>query len=106
MVASKEYFFYLKQAFKKNHVHGYMIGRKANRKICIYPENDKWIVSEIRRGEEISPAEYDYDAIWLACEDIIARLSKNEKHRKKIWMDWASHSNWAEKMSQDLKAIK
>ena len=102
MVSSKVYFYYLKTAFKKNHVHGYMIGRKANRKTCIYSEEGKWIVSEVRRGVAVSPAEYNLDNIWHACEDIIARLARDEKHRKKIWMDWASPSNWAEKMDEPI----
>ena len=102
MVPPKEYFYYLKTAFKKNHVHGYMIGHKANRKICIYAEGDKWIVSEVWRGVAVSPTEYNLDNIWHACEDIIARLARDEKHRKKIWMDWASPSNWAEKMDEPV----
>lgn len=102
MVSPKEYFYYLKTAFKKNHVHGYMIGRKANRKTCIYSEGDKWIVSEVRCGVAVSPTEYNLSDIWRACEDIIARLARDEKHRKKIWMDWASPSNWAEKMDEPV----
>ena len=78
MVPPKEYFYYLKKAFKKNHVHGYMIGRKANRKTCIYPDNRKWVVSEIQHGVAISPVEHGYYDIWKACEDIIARVSRNE----------------------------
>ena len=102
MVTPEEYFYYLKTAFKKNHVHGYMIERKANRRTCIYSENGKWVVSEIKHGMAISPIGYDPDDIWHACEDIIARLSKDEEHRKKIWMDWASLSDWAEKMDGPL----
>ncbi|MBR6223702.1 MAG: hypothetical protein IKQ71_09710 [Lachnospiraceae bacterium] len=102
MISSEEYFGYLKKAFKKNHVQGYRIGCKANRKICIYKDHGKWIVSEIQQGLAISPTEYDPDDIWHACEDIIERLAKNEEHRRKIWMDWASPSNWAEKMDEPL----
>ncbi len=105
MVSPKEYFYYLKKAFKKNHVHGYMIDRKANRKTCLYSENGKWVVSEVRRGAAVSPKEYDLDDIWHACEDIIARLSRDEEHRKKVWMDWASPSNWAEKMDVEIVPI-
>ena len=102
MVPPKEYFFYLKNAFKKNHVHGYMIGKKANRKICIYLENRKWIVAQFRNGVPCSVVEYKYNDIWHACEDMIARLAKDEKHRKKIWMDWADSTYWSEKMSEPI----
>ena len=84
MVPAEEYFYYLRKAFKKNHVHGYMIDRKANRKTCIYSENGKWVVAEIRRGVAVSPKEYNLVDLWHACEDIIARLSRNEEHRKRI----------------------
>ena len=53
----------------------------------------------------MSPKEYDLDDIWHACEDIIARLSRDEEHRKKVWMDWASPSNWAEKMDVEIVPI-
>ena len=106
MVPPKEYFYYLKKALKKNHVHGYMIDRKANRKTCIYSENGKWVVSEIRRGVAVSPREYDLDDLWHACEDIIARLSRDEEHCKKTWMDWASPTNWAEKMDEPIAIRK
>ena len=103
MVPPKEYFYYLKKAFKKNHVHGYMIGRKANRKTCIYPDNrmSSSVPARHRKqhGMAISPVEYGYYDIWKACEDIIARVSRNEEHRKKVWMDWASPTNWAERTS-------
>lgn len=55
MVSPEEYFYYLRKAFKNNHIHGYMIDCKANRKSCIYSENGKWVVSEIRRGVAVSP---------------------------------------------------
>ncbi len=102
MVSPKDYFYNLKKAFKKNHVHGYMINRKANRKTCIYLENGKWVVSEIQHGRAILPAEYDSDDLWHACEDIIARLSRDEEHRKAIWMEWATPLDWAEKMEEPL----
>ena len=106
MVSPEEYFYYLRKAFKKNHVHGYMIDCKANRKTCIYSENGKWVVSEIRSGVAMSPKEYDFDDLWHACEDIIARLSRDEEHRKKTWMDWASPTNWAEKMDVPIAIRK
>ncbi len=105
MVAPEEYFYYLRRSFKKHHIHGYMINRKANRKTCIYSENGKWVVSEMRRGVAVSPREYDSDDLWHACEDIIERLSRDEEHRKKTWMDWASPTNWAEKMDIPPSAI-
>jgi len=106
MVSSEEYFYYLRKAFKKNHIHGYMIDCKANRKTCIYSENRKWVVSEIRSGVAVSPKEYDLDDLWHACEDIIARLSRDEEHRKKTWMDWASPTNWAERMDEPIAIRK
>ena len=98
MVEPREYFFYLKRAFKKNHVHGYMIDKKASGKTCIFMEDGKWNVALIKNKIPIDQKVYDADELWTACEDIIARLARNEKHRKEIWMDWASPTNWAEKM--------
>jgi len=105
MVSAKVYFYYLKRAFKANHIHGYSINRKCNRKTCIYKENGKWNVAEVKRNETHDLIEYDEDCLWRACEDIIARLSKNENQRKKTWMDWASPTNWAEKMDEPIVAI-
>ena len=41
------------------------------------------MVSEIRRETEVSPKEYDMDDLWYACEDIIARLSRDEETDEK-----------------------
>ena len=105
MVSAKVYFYYLKRAFKANHIHGYSINRKCNRKTCIYKEKGKWIVAEIKGDETHDLIEYDEDCLWQACEDIIGRLSKNENKRKKTWMAWASPTNWAEKMDEPLVGI-
>lgn len=55
-------------------------------------------MSTVIKNIPVNPKEYDIRALWTACEDIIARLAKSEERRKSIWMDWASPTNWAEKM--------
>ena len=105
MVAPEEYFYYLRKSFEKHHVHGYMIGKKKNHCVCIYEENGKWIVSTVIKDIPVNPKEYDIRALWKACEDIIARFAKSEERRKRIWMDWASPTNWAEKMDIPPLAI-
>ena len=104
MIPAGEYLKYLDQALAKYHVHGYLIEKKANNKWCLFKEDKRWIVAKPVKNMLISSAEYEEDAIWLACEDLIARVTKNEEQRKKVWTDWATNANWAEKMNEPLSA--
>ena len=106
MVPAKVYFNYLKKAFRSHRVHGYCVGQKRSGKTCIFDENGKLIVAKVKRKILYNPKEYDYECIWLACEDIIARLARDEEHRQKIWMSWASPTNWEEKMDEEIKIIR
>lgn len=103
MVQAEVYFDYLRNAFRSNRVRGYCVGRKINGKTCIFDKDGKLIVAEVKGKILYNPKEYDYECIWLACEDIIARLARDEEHRQKIWMSWASPSNWAERMDEEIK---
>jgi len=103
MLSAKVYFYYLRKAFKSHRVSGYCVGQKRNGKTCIFDENGKLVVAEVKEKILYNPKEYDYECIWLACEDIIARMARDEEHRQKIWMSWASPSNWEEKMDEEIK---
>lgn len=103
MVPAKVYFDYLRNAFKSHRVRGYCVGQKRNGKTCIFDVNGKLVVAEVKGKILYNPKEYDYECIWLACEDIIARLARDEEHRQKIWMSWASPTNWEEKMDEEIK---
>ncbi len=105
MVTPAEYFYYLKRALRGFHIHGYRIDLKKDRKTCIYSEHGKWVVARVEKGEAVDPSEYEPDDIWHACEDLINRLVEDEEQRKKVWMAWASPTNWAEKMAEPLKAF-
>ena len=106
MVSAEEYFFYLRFSFIKHGIWGCRINKKVNNHNCIYMEDGQWVVSYVRRGENINPTRYDVDYLWYACEDFINRACKDEEKRKKVWMDWASPTNWAEKMDDVPLAIK
>ena len=103
MLSAKVYFYYLRKAFKSHRVSGYCVGQKRNGKTCIFDENGKLVVAEVKEKILYNPKEYDYEYIWIACEDIIARMARDEQHRQKIWMSWASPSNWEEKMDEEIK---
>ena len=103
MVPAKVYFYYLRNAFKAHRVSGYCVGQKRNGKTCIFDVNGKLVVAEVKGKILYNIKEYDYEYIWLACEDIIARLARDEEQRQKIWMSWASPSNWEEKMDEEIK---
>ncbi len=103
MVEPEIFFHYLRRSFLKHVVIGYGINKKVNNRTCIYMEDGKWVVARIKKGSAIDEKRYDIDDIWSACEDMIKRLSRSVNHHKKVWMDWASPSNWAEKMDEPLK---
>ncbi|ADL35436.1 hypothetical protein bpr_I2704 [Butyrivibrio proteoclasticus B316] len=103
MVPAKVYFDYLRNAFKSHRVRGYCVGQKRNGKTCIFDENGKLVVAEVKGKVLYNFKVYDYEYIWMACEDIIARLARDEEHRQKIWMSWASTTNWEEKMDEEIK---
>lgn len=103
MVPAKVYFYYLKNAFRSHRVSGYCIGQKRNGKTCIFEKDGKLLVAEVKGKDLYNLKEYDYEYIWMACEDIIARLARDEEHRQKIWMSWASPTNWEEKMDEEIK---
>lgn len=105
MVAPEEYFYYLKRSLIKHGVFGCKVNKKVNNRLCIYMEDGKWVISNIKRGIAVDPKVYDIGYLWRACEEIIRRACKNEEKRKKVWMDWASPTNWAEKMDVELVPI-
>lgn len=102
MVSPEIYFYNLHRALRANHIRGYAIDKKCNGKTCIYMNNGKWIVAEIKEGKTIEAVEYNNECLWGACEDIITRLAKDKEQREKVWMDWASPTGWAEKMDEPL----
>ena len=105
MVDIETYYYYLWAAFRDNHVHGYMIGKRESGKTCLYMGDDgRFVVSYVKKGKDINPKYYDYDEIWDACEDIITRVAKTERQREKLLNDWGSPTNWAERMSEPLIA--
>ncbi len=106
MVSADEYFYYLRISLLRHGIWGCRINRKVNNHYCIYMDDGQWVVSYVRKGENIDPARYDVDYLWYACEDLINRACKDEEKRKKVWMDWASPTNWAEKMDDVPIAIK
>lgn len=48
MVPAKVYFDYLRNAFKSHRVRGYCVGQKRNGKTCIFDENGKLVVAEVK----------------------------------------------------------
>lgn len=104
MVPPEEYFYYLRRSFRSNRVKGYCIGKKRRGKVCLYEEDGEWVVAYIRKGVAEDPKRFPADGIWRACEEIINRLVQDDRHDK-VWMDWASPSNWAEKMDEPLRAV-
>ncbi len=108
MVSTDIYIHYLKEALRFSQAFGYKIGRKANGKTCMYTENGKWIVADVKKGMLNFPQVYKQDDIWNACEDMIKRVTHGEEDFKRTWDYWASAANWAERMHEDMapKAFK
>ena len=105
MVPPEEYFYYLRRSFRTYRIKGYTVGKKRSGKTCMYEDNGKWVVAFVENGVAVDPKRFPIDHIWPACEEMINRLVPDKALREKVWMGWASPSNWAEKMAEPLKAF-